>query len=133
MSNLKSKYFFGKYVDYGFEEAIERVTAALKHEGFGVLTEFEMSKTFKEKLGVEFKRYKVLGACHPQSAYRGVQAEDKLGVLLPCNVIIEEHEIGSVEVTAVDPVVLLQVIDNAALADLGYEIRSKMVRVIDLL
>ena len=98
-------YYFNKVVSTkNFEEAIEQVTAALKTEGFGVLTEIDIQKAFKEKINVDFKKYRILGACNPGFAHEALLAEDKIGVFLPCNVIVEEHENGDIEVSAVDPI-----------------------------
>ena len=98
-------YYFNKVVKTrSFDEAIDQVTKVLKEEGFGVLTEINIHDAFKEKLGVDFKKYKILGACNPGFAHKALLAEDKVGVFLPCNVIVEEHENGDIEVSAVDPI-----------------------------
>jgi uncharacterized protein (DUF302 family) len=124
-------YYFNKVLaGKNFEEAVEQVTQELKKEGFGVLTEIDVSATLKKKLDVDFKKYKILGACNPQFAYKSLQAEDKIGVFLPCNVVVEEHENGEIEVTAVDPVASMLAVGNEALsASLG-EVKEKLVRVI---
>ncbi len=97
-------YHFSKICDLSFEDAITKVTETLKEEGFGILTEIDVKETLKEKLNVEFRKYKILGACNPAFAYQALQAEDKIGTMLPCNVIVQEHRDGKVEVSAVDPV-----------------------------
>ena len=124
------KYYNSKTVSMDFNKAIDRVTKELNHEGFGILTEIDLSKTFKEKLDVDFKRYVILGACNPPSAYKALLAEDKIGALLPCNVIVEEHEDGTVEVFAVNPIASMLAVDNAELTDLAMEIDEKLQRVI---
>lgn len=125
------KYYNGKTVSMTFDKAIERVTEELKHEGFGILTEIDVQKTLKEKIDVDFKKYKILGACNPTFAHKALLAEDKIGVFLPCNIIVEEHDDGSVEVSAVNPAASMMAVDNAALADLSSEIEEKLQRVID--
>ncbi|MDN3655373.1 DUF302 domain-containing protein [Ferruginibacter paludis] len=124
-------YYFNKVLaGKNFEEAVEQVTEELKKEGFGVLTEIDVSATLKKKLDVDFKKYKILGACNPQFAYKSLQAEDKIGVFLPCNVVVEEHENGEIEVTAVDPVASMLAVGNEVLsASLG-EVKEKLIRVI---
>ncbi|MGI0491602.1 DUF302 domain-containing protein [Alkalinema pantanalense CENA528] len=96
-------YHFSQILNCTFDEAIAQVTAALQAEGMGILTEIDAQAAFKKKLDVDFRRYKILGACHPQIAYRMLQTDDKAGVFYPCNVVVQEHENGQVEVSAVDP------------------------------
>jgi uncharacterized protein (DUF302 family) len=125
-------YYFNKIVSTkSFDEAIEQVTKALKEEGFGVLTEINIHDAFKEKLGVDFKRYKILGACNPRFAHKALLAEDKVGVFLPCNIIVEEHENGTIEVSAVDPIASMSAIKNKSLGGLAIEVRSKMKTIIN--
>ncbi len=125
-------YYFNKVVRTNdFEEAIEQVTEALKKEGFGVLTEINIHDAFKEKLGVDFKKYKILGACNPGFAHKAILAEDKVGVFLPCNVIVEEHENGEIEVSAVDPIASMSAVKNESLGDLAIEVQTKMKTVIN--
>jgi len=116
------KYFYSATTDQSFDEAIETVTALLKDEGFGVLTEIDVKDTLKKKLDVDFKKYRILGACNPQFAHKALTAEDKIGVMLPCNVIVEEHEDGKVEVSAVDPVASMQAA-RSLYRSLGFEER----------
>jgi uncharacterized protein (DUF302 family) len=125
-------YYFSKKLAWGFEEAIEKVTEALKSEGFGVLTEIDVNETLKKKLDVDFRPYKILGACNPPFAYKALQAEDKVGLMLPCNVIVQAKENG-VEIAAVDPVASMQAIDNPELGEIANEIRLMLHRVIDSL
>jgi len=124
------KYFFSKHLDISFDDALSKVTAELKKEGFGILTEIDVRATLKEKLDVDFRRYAILGACNPPFAYKALQAEDKIGLMLPCNVVIQEIENGTVEVAAIAPLVSMQAVDNPALQDIASEIQAKLQRVI---
>lgn len=127
-------YYHSKFLlNVSFDQAIEKVTDALKAEGFGILTEIDLKATLKKKLDVDFYNYKILGACNPPFAYKALLAEDKIGAMLPCNVIIQEKEPGKVEVSAVDPVASMQVIENKVLADIAMEIRSRLQKVITAL
>lgn len=126
-------YFFNKKVTLSFDDAIQKVTEELKKDGFGVLTEIDVKGTLKKKLDVDFKNYKILGACNPGFAYQALQNEDKIGVMLPCNVIVEENEDGSVEVSAVDPVASMQAIANEKLGNIAGEVRDKLRAVIERL
>ncbi len=124
-------YYFNTVVrEKSFEEAIEKVTAELKNEGFGVLTEIDVTSTLKNRIGADFKKYKILGACNPHFAYKALKAEDKIGVFLPCNVVVEENEDGSVEVSIVDPVASMVSVNNDALNEFATEIQQKLKRVI---
>jgi uncharacterized protein (DUF302 family) len=123
-------YYFSKTLNIPLDEAVERVTQGLKKEGFGILTDIDVQATLKKKLNVEFKKYRILGACNPPFAYRALQKEDKIGTMLPCNVIIEEHGEGSVEVSAIDPVASMQAIHNPELHDIAKEIQAKLKAVI---
>ena len=124
------KYYFNKTVNGTFEEAIERVTEALKKEGFGILTEIDIQKTLKKKLDVDFKKYKILGACNPPFAYKALEAEDKIGTMLPCNVIVQEIESGIIEVAAVNPMASMQAVNNEALNKIASEITAMLEDVI---
>ena len=123
-------YYFSKTIEAGFDDAVQRVTESLKAEGFGILTEIDMKATLKKKLDVDFYNYKILGACNPPFAYKALQAEDKIGTMLPCNVIVQEKESG-VEVSVVDPVSSMKAIENDALHDIAMEIRNRLQRVIE--
>lgn len=126
------KYYFNvKMEGTTFDEAIELVKAELKKEGFGVLNEIDIQKTLKEKIDVDFKKYKILGACNPHFAYKALQSEDKIGLMLPCNVVVEEHKNGIVEVSAIDPIASMSAVENEALGELASEVRSKMESVIN--
>jgi uncharacterized protein (DUF302 family) len=126
-----SYYFNTVLSGKSFEEAIEKVTAELKNEGFGILTEIDVTNTLKNRIGADFKKYKILGACNPHFAYNALKAEDKIGVFLPCNVVVEENEDGSVEVSVVDPVASMISVNNDALNDFATEIQQKLKRVIE--
>ena len=125
-------YYFNKVLrNTSFDEAIEKVTVELKKEGFGVLTEIDVKETLKKKIDVDFKKYKILGACNPHFAYKALKSEDKVSVFLPCNVIVEEHENGEVEVSAVDPVASMSSVSNKAMEGLAVEVQQKLIRVIE--
>jgi len=124
-------YVFSKTVAGSFDQAIARVTEELGNEGFGVLTEIDVQATLKKKLDVDFRKYRILGACNPSFAHRALQAEAHIGVMLPCNVIVQEYEDGRVEVAAVDPIATMQAIDNSDLADIAIQVQAKLKKVID--
>jgi uncharacterized protein (DUF302 family) len=124
-------YYFNKTLNLSFDKAIGGVTEELKKEGFGILTEIDVKATLKKKLDVDFRKYRILGACHPSFAYQALQAEDKIGTMLPCNVIVQEISDGQVEVTAVDPLASMQAIKNPALMEIATEISHKLKTVID--
>ena len=126
-------YHFTKTIDLPFDQAVVRVTEALKREGFGVLTDIDVSATLKSKLGVEFRPYRILGACNPTLANRALELEDKIGTMLPCNVIVQEHGAGNVEVSAVDPAASMQAIQNPALAEVAEDVRGRLQKVVDSL
>jgi uncharacterized protein (DUF302 family) len=124
-------YYFNKLVSMSFDEAIDRVTEELKKEGFGVLTEIDVKQALKKKLNVDFRKYRILGACNPQYAYKALQAEDKIGTMLPCNVIVQETEDGKVEIAAIDPVASMQAVQNESLGEIASIVRSKIHQVIE--
>ena len=119
-------YHFSRRLQLPFEDAVSRVTAALKEEGFGILTEIDVQKTMKAKLDVDFRQYRILGACNPALAFRALQAEDKIGTMLPCNVIVQDAGGGFVEVSAVDPVASMSAIDNPGLVEVAQNVRGKL-------
>lgn len=123
-------YYYRKTIHSGFEEAISRVTQALKEEGFGILTEIDVKSTLKKKLDVDFRNYRILGACNPPFAYKALQAEDKVGTMLPCNVIVQETADGDTEIAAVDPLASMQAIDNPELREIAETIGQKLKMVI---
>jgi len=124
-------YYFSKTLNTDFNTAISRVTEELKKEGFGILTEIDVKDTFKKKLDVNFRNYHILGACNPNFAFEAIKAEDKIGTMLPCNVIVQEHEDGKIEITAVDPVASMIAIKNDALGTVASSVREKLSRVIE--
>ena len=123
-------YYLARPVDLGFDDAIEAVTERLKDEGFGVLTTIDIKETLKKKIDVEFRKYTILGACNPKLAHYALTHEDKVGVLLPCNVIVQEHEGGQVEVVAMDPLGPMEAIGNPALTEMATEVRTRLERVL---
>ena len=124
-------YYFSKIVDDSFDDAIERVTAHLAEAGFGVLTTIDVSATLKKKIDVDFQRYTILGACNPGFAYKALQAEDKIGTMLPCNVIVQETSDGKVEVAAVDPMASMMAIQNEALGGIATQVQGMLKNVIE--
>ncbi|HZI68325.1 MAG TPA: DUF302 domain-containing protein [Hanamia sp.] len=124
------EYYFSKKVKKDFDAAIDHVTEELKKEGFGVLTQIDVRDTLKKKLDVDFKKYRILGACNPNFAYQALQKEDKIGTMLPCNVVVEENADGSVEVTAVDPMASMASVKNDSLGGVASQVREKLQRVI---
>lgn len=123
-------YYISKIINGNFDEAENKVVEALKTEGFGVLSVIDIREKLKEKLDVDFRKYKILGACNPPNAYMALQHEDKIGVLLPCNVIIQEVANNKIEVAAVDPAASMMAVENQALAGIALEIKAKMEKVI---
>ena len=119
-------YYLAKTVSMPFDEAVARATEALKQEGFGIITEIDIRDTLKAKIGVDFRPYRILGACNPALAHEALQIEDKVGTMLPCNVIVQELTPGRVEVAAVDPVASMQAIDTPTLAEKARTVRSKL-------
>ena len=122
-------YYFSKILDLSFDEAVEKVTEALKGEGFGILTEIDVKETLKKKLDVDFRPYKILGACNPPFAHRALQTEDKIGTMLPCNVIVQQLNDG-VEVAAVDPTASMMAVENDQLGEVASTIQKKLKSVI---
>lgn len=123
-------YYFSKTKEAPFEKVIEEVTEKLKEEGFGILTEIDVKDTLKKKLDVDFRRYKILGACNPPFAYKALQAEDKIGTMLPCNVVVQEISEGIIEIVAVDPVASMQAVGNQEVRAVAEQVRSKLRKVI---
>jgi uncharacterized protein (DUF302 family) len=126
-------YYFSKTVDFSFDEAVARVTEDLKKGGFGILTEIDVKQTLKEKLNVDFRRYRILGACNPPFAYKALQAEHWIGLLMPCNVVVQERPDGTVAVAAVDPLASMSAVANPALRDVAGEVREKLQAIVDSL
>lgn len=125
------KYYFSRTVDLTFDEAIAQVSEELQKEGFGILTEIDVTAALKKKLGVDFRKYRILGACNPALAHKALLAEDKIGLMLPCNVVVQELADGRIEVAAIDPVASMQAVDNAGLAETANEVRGKLKEVIE--
>jgi uncharacterized protein (DUF302 family) len=123
-------YYFSKILDDDFDTSIEKVTEELKKEGFGVLTQIDVKETLKKKLDVDFRKYRILGACNPHFAYEALKTEDKIGTMLPCNIIVQEHEDGKVEVSAVDPVASMMAVKNESLGGIAMQVKEKLDRVI---
>jgi len=126
-----TKYYFNKTLEMPFEKAIERVTEELKKEGFGILTEIDIQATLKKKLEVDFRPYKILGTCNPPFAYKALQAEQNIGLMLPCNVIVQDVGNGKTEVAAIDPLVAMSRVDNSTLEPVAKEVQAKLQRVIE--
>ena len=127
------KYYISKKIDATFEQAIDEVKEALAIQGFGVLSEINIHEKLKEKLDVDFRRYTILGACNPVYAYKALQNEDKIGTMLPCNVVIQELSKNEIEVSAIDPIASMMAIENPKLAQIAAEIKTKLERVIESL
>jgi len=126
-------YYFNKTISGNFDDVIIKVTDELKKEGFGILTEIDVKETLKKKLDVDFKKYKILGACNPPFAYKALQAEDKIGAMLPCNVIVIEQAPGRIEVAAIDPIASMQAVGNPNLGKVASEVQSKLKKVVESL
>lgn len=124
------RYYFSKTVKGSFEDVLKKVTASLKNEGFGILTEIDVKETLKKKLDVNFRKYKILGACNPPFAYKALQAEDKIGIMLPCNVIVQEIAENDVEVAAVDPIASMKAIEHQELYGIATQVQEKLKNVV---
>ena len=127
------KYYFAKTINSSYEEAVNLVTDALKTEGFGIVSEIKMHEKFKEKLGIDFRRYTILGACNPSFAFKALEIEDKIGTMLPCNVIVQELLPDKIEIAIVDPIASMMAIENSELGSLASEVQTKLKDVIKLL
>ena len=125
------KYYCDKITDLSFDDAVQAITEALREQGFGILTDIDVQQTLKKKLDVDFRRYRILGACNPPFAYKALQAEDKIGTMLPCNVIVQEVEGGQVEIAAIDPLASMQAVQNKSLNDIAEQIRSKLEKAVE--
>lgn len=124
-------YYFSKTINLSFDAAVARVTEELKKEGFGVLTDIDVRATMKKKLDVDFRNYRILGACNPPFAHQALLAEDKIGTMLPCNVIVQELAPGQVEVAAIDPVASMAAVDNPGLGAIGAQVRARLQKVVE--
>ncbi|MEQ8351064.1 MAG: DUF302 domain-containing protein [Leptospiraceae bacterium] len=126
-------YYFSADINQDFDQAIETVTEALKDEGFGIISEIDIKDKLKEKLDVDFRRYRILGACNPSYAHKALTLEDKIGTMLPCNVIVQEKETGGAEVAAINPLESMKAVKNPALLEIASEVTERLQRVIDKL
>ena len=129
MPNIK-KYYFTKIINSSFENAVQKIKDALKEEGFGILTEIDMKATLQKKLQVDFHNYTILGACNPPFAYQALLLEDKIGTMLPCNVIVQQKTTGIIEVSAIDPSASMQSIENKKLQEIAQEVKIKLEKAI---
>jgi len=127
---MSGDYYFHKYLNLNFDEAGSKVVEELKREGFGVLTEIDVQETLKKKLDVDFKKYKILGACNPPLAYQALQAEENIGLMLPCNIVIKEGEDGQTEILAIDPVASMSAVENPRLKPIAEQVKMKLREVI---
>src|SRR3990172_166019 len=126
-------YYFSKVLALGFDAAVAEVTRRLKDEGFGIITEIDVRETIKSKIGVEFRPYRILGACNPSLAHEALKLEDKVGTMLPCNVIVQELAPGRVEVAAIDPVASMAAIDNPVLIEKAQIVRDRLEKIVQSL
>ena len=126
-------YYFNKTVRGEFDAVVQKTTAALKNEGFGVLTEIDVKNTLKQKIGIDFRSYRILGACNPSLAHKALTAEDKIGTMLPCNVIVQELGGGDIEVAAIDPLAAMEKVGNRELIEIASEVAGKLQAAINSL
>jgi uncharacterized protein (DUF302 family) len=126
-------YYFAKTLSAGFDDAVRLTTEALKREGFGIITDIDIRDTLKKKINIDFRPYRILGACNPSLAHEALQIEDKVGTMLPCNVVVQDKGNGVTEVAAIDPVASMQAIDNPRLKKAAERVRAKLKAVIDSL
>ncbi|RJQ58276.1 MAG: DUF302 domain-containing protein [Stygiobacter sp.] len=124
-------YYNSKVVNYTYDEAITKVTEELKKEGFGILTEIDVKETLKKKLDVDFRRYKILGVCNPPFAYKALQAEENLGVLLPCNIVVQEKADSTIQVSVINPLESMQAVQNESLGEVAVEVSAKLKKVLE--
>jgi uncharacterized protein (DUF302 family) len=126
-------YYFAKTLPVGFDEAVRRTTEALKQQGFGIITEIDVTQTLKAKIGADFRNYRILGACNPKLAHEALQVEDKIGTMLPCNVVVQDAGGNKTEVAAIDPVASMAAIDNPRLKEAAQHVQSLLRKVVDAL
>ena len=124
-------YYFTKITALGYEQTLLKVQEELKKEGFGIITEIDVKETLKKKLNIDFRKYKILGACNPSSAYQALQVESRIGTMLPCNVIVQEREDGRTEVSAINPLESMKAVANPQLEQIGSQIAAKLKSVVD--
>jgi uncharacterized protein (DUF302 family) len=130
---MMMEYYFNKILNTSFEETLKKTTEALKSEGFGIISEIDMQGKLQEKLGVSYKKYTILGACNPVFAYKALQVEEKIGTMLPCNILIIDKENGNTEVAAINPIASMMAVQNPSLESLAQEVADKLKKVIKLL
>ncbi len=126
-------YYFAKTLNMNFDDAVKHTTEVLKQEGFGIITEIDVKETFKQKIGVDFRNYRILGACNPKLAHEAIEIEDKVGTMLPCNVVVQDIGGGKIEVAAIDPVASMQAIDNPKLREAATVVQGKLKKVVEAL
>lgn len=125
-------YYFSKNVDYSFDEAIDKITAELKEEGFGILTEIDVKNTLKQKIDVDFRQYKILGACNPPFAHKALQAESQIGIMLPCNVVVQENADGNgIDVSVMNPMDAMSIVKNDTMAEIAGEVTGRLKNALD--
>ena len=124
-------YHLSKMSSSSFNDTVKKVTEALRQEGFGIITEIDMKETFKEKLNLDFRKYLILGACNPRFAFETLTEEDKVGVFLPCNVVIQEHDSGKTEVSIIDPEEMVQAVDNLSIKSFATELKRMLQQVLN--
>ncbi len=125
------KYYFSKTLKMPFDEGVNKVTEELKKEGFGIITEIDVKETLKKKLGLDFRKYRILGACNPAFAHKALEYEDKIGTMLPCNVVVQEISGGQIEVAAIDPVASMQAVENPKLREVAGQVGSLLRKIIE--
>jgi uncharacterized protein (DUF302 family) len=133
MEKAHMHYYFAKTVPLGFEEAVRHTTEALKQQGFGIISEIDVKQTLKSKIGVDFRNYRILGACNPKLAHEALQLEDKIGTMLPCNVVVQEVGSNSTEIAAIDPVASMAAVDNPRLKEAAHRVQALLKKVIEAL
>ena len=126
-------YYFAKTLSCGFDEAVQRTTEALKSAGFGIITDVDVKDILKKKIDVDFRPYRILGACNPHMAHEALKIEDKVGTMLPCNVIVQEVSPGSTEIAAIDPVASMQAVENPKLVETAKQVRTMLQAVVESL
>ncbi len=126
-------YYFAKTLSAGFDDAVRRTVEALKQQGFGIITEIDVKDTLKKKIGVDFRNYRILGACNPALAHKALSIEDKVGTMLPCNVVVQDAGNGTTEVAAIDPVASMQAVDNPRLKAAAQEVQDRLRKVVESL
>ncbi len=124
-------YYFSKTIQSSFDDAVSRTVEELKNEGFGVLTDIDVKETLKKKLNVDFRNYRILGACNPPFAHKALQVEDKIGTMLPCNVVVQETAPGIIEIAAIDPMTSMSAINNNSLMKIAGQVREKLKGVVE--